>query len=437
MSSSNYSYRRGDFYLDYPRGKDGKPVSPNFYICWYDTAAGRIQRRSTRTADLRLAIEALDRHYLAVHKPSNDQRASYTVHQAMVDYWTLHGSGQTSSDSIHARLKLVTRFIAHEIKLGLVRAPVFPSVLNEEWLKRFRAWATDGDAITQRRRDPETKEWTVSTRKRSAATAEESVIQLNAALRFNEQRMVAVPRLKHLTRAEVTPKRTYRLSGDALAEMLHYAHVGDGTVIHTTRLMPLRRYLIGAISTLGRPDAVMDMSVLLSRGQWLPAERLFDLNPAGRIQTKKYRAIVPVNDLLSEWLSTTDDRLVCNEVTRTDPDGEWLDQRAVLSVKKAWQSMRAELGIPTGWGPKLIRYSVSSILRRRGVDKDQLAVAMGHQALNATTERYASLDPEDPRYLESVRAVLDDLVSELNRKAGVSLNPRRSQVGQDGRRRPV
>lgn len=437
MPESEGLYRRGEFYLDYVRGKGGAPASPNLYICWYDETAGRIQRRSTRSSDLRIAEEQLDRHYLAARRPDGDERAAYTVHQAMIDYWTLHGSQQSSSDAIRARLKLVTRFIDHEIKFGLVRPPVLPSVLDKEWLTRFRAWATDVDPIVQRRRDPNTNEWTFSTRKRSAATAEESVIQLNAALRFNEQRMLAVPALKHLTRAQVTPKRTYRLSSDTLAEMLHYAYVGDGTVIHATRLMPLRRYLIGAISTLGRPDAVMDMSALLSRDQWVPAQRLFDLNPAGRIQTKKYRAIVPVNDLLGEWLSATNDRLVCNEVARTDSAGEWLDQKPVLSVKKAWQAMRADLGIPAGWGPKLIRYSVSSILRQRGVDKDQLAVAMGHQALNTTTERYATLDPEDSRYLESIRAALEDLISELSRKAAVPLHPRRSQVGQDGRRRPI
>jgi integrase len=378
----------------------------------------------------------LDRHYLAVHQPVNGEKASYTVHQAMTDYWTLHGSTRVSADAIRARLKLITRFIDHEIAQRLMREPVLPSVLDSEWLARFRHWAINVDPIAQPRRNPGTGGNTSpSTRKRSRSTAEESIIQLKAALRFNERRLLEVPRLKHLTRAEVTPKRTYRLSSDALGEVLHYACVGDGTAIHATRLMPLRRYLIGAISTLARPDAVMDMSALPIRGQWAPSDRLFDLNPPGRIQTKKYRAIVPVTDLLNDWLSATDDRLVCTEVIRTDEEGEWLDQRPVQSVKKAWQAMRSELGIPVGWGPKLIRYSMASILRRRGVDKDQLAVALGHQALNATTERYATLDPEDPRYLESVRALLEELIADLLQKATVPLRAKRTQVGANGRRR--
>lgn len=435
MPSSDDLYRRGEFYLGHVLGKNGKPASPNLYICWYDPQSGRLQRRSTRTADLRLATEALDRQYLAVHRPASDEKAQYTVHQAMTDYWTLHGSTRNSADAIRARLKLINRFIDHEIATGMMREPVLPSTLDDEWLARFRHWATNVDPIAPRGRtanDPK-----LPPKKRAKSTAEESIIQLKAALRFNARRMIEVPSLKHFTRAEVTPKRTYRLSSDALAEVLHYACVGDGSAIHATRLLPLRRYLIGAVSTLARPDAVMDMSASRTRGQWMATEQLFDLNPPGRIQTKKYRAIVPVTKLLGEWLFATDDRLVCAEVVRTDEEGEWLDQRSVQSVKKAWQAMRAELGIPTGWGPKLIRYSVASILRRRGVDKDQLAVALGHQALNTTTERYATLDPEDPRYLESVRALLDELTAELVDKAGTSVHARNTEVGGDGRRRPV
>lgn len=394
-----------------------------------------MQRRSTRTADLRLAIEALDRHYLAVHRPASDEKAHYTVHQAMTDYWTLHGSTRVSADAIRARLKLINRFIDHEIATGLMREPVLPSILNDEWLARFRLWATNIDPIA--RRGSAANDQSPLPKQRARSTAEESIIQLKAALRFNARRMTEVPSLKHLTRAEVTPKRTYRLSSDALAEVLHYACAGNGSAIHATRLTPLRRYLIGAISTLARPDAVMDMSASRTRGQWTPAERLFDLNPPGRIQTKKYRAIVPVTSLLGEWLSATDDRLVCTDVLRTDEDGQWIQQRPVHSVKKAWQAMRGELGIPLGWGPKLIRYSVASILRRRGADKDQLAVALGHQALNATTERYATLDPEDPRYLESVHALLEELTAELMQKVGSALRANPTRIGEDGRRRPI
>ena len=99
----------------------------------------------------------------------------------MTDYWTLHGSTRTSADAIRARLKLVLRFLDHEIASGILRESVLPSVVDgDEWVTRFRRWAVEIDPITQPRRDPKTGDWTVSSRKRSEATAEESIIQLKA-----------------------------------------------------------------------------------------------------------------------------------------------------------------------------------------------------------------------------------------------------------------
>ncbi|KQN01692.1 hypothetical protein ASE82_14745 [Sphingomonas sp. Leaf230] len=435
MPSSDDLYRRGEFQLDRLLGKDGKPVSPNLYICWYDPVSGRMQRRSTRTADLRLAIEALDRHYLAIHKPRDDERAIYTVHQAMTDYWTLHGSTQSSADAIRARLKLLNRFIDYELAQGLLQEPVLPSVLDDEWLKRFRTWGTEVDPITQRRRDPETREWTVSTRTRSKSTVEESIIQLKAALRFNAKRMEEVPTLKHLTRAAVTPERSYRLSLDQIAEMLDYAAEGDPTLspAHATRLMPLRRYLIGAICTLARPDALYDISVLPTRQQWHRNAGVIDLNPAGRIQTRKYRPALPVTGLLVDWLAATDDRLVCHESIVEEGDDRWLVQRPVADVKKAWSVMARRFGIPLGYGPKLMRHSMATLVAQRGVSPTEIPLALGHAMLPPSTRRYVIFSPH---YLADTRRAIEDITAELARKVAVPLHARRTQLSIDGRRRP-
>ena len=427
-------YQRGDFWLDHLSGKgEGSP----FYIFWYDDSAQRIQRRSTGQGDIRLAKDTLDEHYRAVHQPTTDEKAVYTVHDAMVDYWQEHGSKQTSEQAIRARLKLVRRFLDAEIAAGRLREPVLPSRLDDVLMNRFREWATKSDGIVTRSRNAETGEWVETTRVRAASTVEESIIQLKAALNHNARRMAEVPRLKHKTRNEVTPKRKYLLSLDQMAEMLDYtATGGDGrTAAHVVRLVPLRRYLIGGICTLARPDAIMDMSVLRERSQWQHNLRTFDLNPEGRIQTRKYRATLPVVDLLDAWLRETDDRLVCQESVRTDEDGEWILQTPVVSVKKAWTAMRPIFGIPGGYGTKLLRSSVSSLLRQRRVDKDELAVAMGHEPIDSTTAIYAKLDPLDPEYLATVRQALEDLTAEIAKKAGMPIRANSTQVGADGRRR--
>lgn len=56
-------YQRGPFWLDFVRGAGGKPASNKLYIWWYAPGSARLERKSTRTADVRLACDRLDEHY--------------------------------------------------------------------------------------------------------------------------------------------------------------------------------------------------------------------------------------------------------------------------------------------------------------------------------------------------------------------------------------
>ena len=248
-------YQRGAFWLDHDRGKNGAPLSPWLYICWYDQAKGRIRRKNTRERDVRLASNALDRHYLAVHKPTEAEKDSYSVSEAMTDYWLEHGSTAASADAIRARLKLVTRFNV-EAEAGRLLDPFLPRQVDDDWIRRFRKWA-EADPIVARRKN-EQGEWAESSRrKRAASTVEESVIQLKAALNFTEKRSGHEPKFEHKTRAQVTPTRNDRLSIAAIGELLDFTIKGSGHYAgHADRLLPLRRYIIAAVTTLGRPDAI-------------------------------------------------------------------------------------------------------------------------------------------------------------------------------------
>jgi len=421
-------YQRGEFWLDLVRGAGGKPTSGNWYIWWYDAAAGRLQRKSTRTADVRLACDRLDEHYLAVHRPTAEEQDSYSVPEAMADYWLEHGSRQISSDPIKARLKLMSRFLDAEAEAGRLVDPFLPEHLDDRFLERFRTWGQE-DPIIARKKD-ENGNWIEGKRrKRSASTVEESIIQLKAALNhaFNARRLRYVPPLKHKTRDQVTPQRTYRLSVDAIAELLDYSIRGAGNYSgHADRLLPLRRYLIGAITTLARPDAVLDMGVSRERGQWMQNERRFVLNPEGRLQTKKVRPVVPVVDLLHSWLAASDQWLVCGERTYFDPKQQIdvIEQYKVASVKKGWLGARQHLGIPDGWGPKLIRHSMATILANRRVDLIELEIALGHRPLGKTSSRYAIFDPD---YLSTIRDGIEDVVSDLTKRVGPALHAKLTQ----------
>ena len=423
-------YQRGPFWLDYVRGADGKPASNRWYIWWYDAAAGRQQRRSTRTSDVRLACAALDEHYLAAHRATPAEQESYSVHDAMTDYWVEKGQHLASAEPIRARFKLLTRFLEVERQAGRVSSPLLPNDVDERLLGRFRAWGV-ADPIVARKKDAAGNWVVASTRARTASTVEESIIALKAALNFafQQRRVKYVPPLRHKVRDEVTPKRDFRLSVETLGEILDYSANGAGNYKgHGDRLLPLRRYLIAAICTLARPDAIFDMNVLPGRQQWRADEGLFDLNPDGRLQTAKRRPVMPVVPLLRSWFEVTDEWFVCSE--RLVQEEELLKsvvvQQGVSSVRSAWDGVRNQFGIPAGWGPKLIRHSMATILASRGVDMMQLQLALGHSVISKTSSRYVIFGPD---YLGTIRAGIEDVVADLTKAAGDALHANLTQKG--------
>lgn len=425
-------YQRGPFWLDLVRGADGRPASDRWYIWWYDAAAGRQQRKSTRTADVRIACDALDAHYLATHRATAADQAAYGVFDALADYWIEHGQNQVSADPIKARIKLFKRFLDVEIAAGRLPDPFLPEHVDDKMLDRFRAWALADPIVARKKNDA--GEWIDGkSRARSASTVEESVIQLKAALNyaFAARRTKYVPPLKHKTRDQVTAQRTYRLSVAAIGELLDYSLRGAGNYAgHGDRLLPLRRYLIAAVCTLARPDAIFDMSVAPDRAQWMQSAGLFALNQAGRIQTKKVRPVLPVVPLLSSWLEATDEWFVCKETTRFDPKQQIdvIEQHAVASVRSAWDGAREALGIPAGWGPKLIRHSMATILANRRVDLIELEMALGHRVLGKTSSRYAMFDPG---YLGTVKTGIEDVIADLTKVAGPALHAKLTQNSEN------
>lgn len=416
-------YQRGDFWLDFARGAGGAPVSPFLYIHWYDPVGGRQRRKSTGTEDVQLAKAALDAQYRASHRPEDGEKQEYTVAQALTDYYSEVGQTRSSAISIKARLLLFTRFMQHEASAGRLPNPFLPKHVDDHLIQRFRDWAVN-DPIIARKKGAD-GEWVRegATRKRAVSTVEESVIQLKAALNHNKKRMPAVPEFEHRTRDEVTAPRNDRLSVGAIGELLDYAfRGGQGRYATPERLLPLRRYLIGAVATIARPDAILDISVLPQRNQWMSEARRLDLNPAGRIQTRKYRPILPVDDVLARWLEETDEWLVCKHQREVDlSTGEVvMRQVGVASVRSAWDTARIHLGLPEGWGPKLLRHSMSTILASRSINPVELKVAMGHAVFGGSTDRYVIFDPD---YLLSFQQGVASVFADLARIAPIALLP--------------
>lgn len=370
-------YQRGGFRL-YPR------PGRNHEIVWYDPAIGRERTASAGTAEADAAQAALDAKFLEITRGVDacphcrrayEQKRSRLVTEA-IELHRHEAAGKESFTAINARLDHVTDYIA-----TLPSADVRCEDVSEIWIGRFRAWNGGQPIVT----------FDGFEKQRSLSTIENSVLQLAAAIRSVGE----VPRFKPIPMKEVTHSPKHRSDVAELAAMLRYA------MEPKKKRGNLLAYLRGAIVTLGRPDAVLDISTAPARGQWMANAQVLDLNPRGRRQTRKRRATVPIARQ-AVWIF--------------EERAGWLVP--VDSIKSAWNGMAAELGLPGDGesGTKLIRRSMAKLLRDRLPQTQwaEIEMFLGHRVFDETSDIYA---PFNPNYLGHAKAEIEAILDELEKLA--------------------
>ena len=157
-------------------------------------------------------------------------------------------------------------------------------------------------------------------------------------------------------------------------------------------------YVLIRLNTGCRGDAALD----LRPEQVDFADRLVRLNPAGRRQTKKYRPTIPLTDTLAAHLRTLP----------TDGYYAGWQGRRTVSIKTTWRKVRAAAKLPAWFAPKVLRHTVATELRKRGVPGWEVSGLVGHTRgeAAATTGGYAKYDPD---YLGRARRALDDWMRDL------------------------
>ena len=402
-------YQRGPYWLDWDRRSDGALRSPNLAIFHYDPGTGRVRSASAGTADLEGGKLALDRLYLQGTRgeaicPTCGQRriggAGYLVSAAIADYHAAIGSGRTSAQAIAARLQHVISYIA-----SLPSVAVTCEQVDGAWIDRFRTWAGKQPIISP----------TGKRRQRSLGTIENSVLQLAAAINAAHKRgdssrpaqFRAIP-LKSLAN---TPRR--RLTLDDLAAAFRFATDER----YPIKRRSLLRFLQISVATAARPDAAHDVSTSLVRGQWHSETHVLALNPKGRRQTKKFRAIVRVPWQVARLLDQSNGFFVSSK-----------------SVRSPFDSMCEDLGWPKDGenGMKLIRRSVAQLLRERDVPAEQLELQLGHRRMDSVTDLYAAFHPA---YLREATKALEVIIDEIEaRVPGAFL---RSDTGKEANIVPI
>lgn len=176
---------------------------------------------------------------------------------------------------------------------------------------------------------------------------------------------------------------------DQLAEMLDAV---------TYRDRHLQRYLLIALTTAARPAAITD----LTPAQFLPGDRLVDMNVPGRPQTRKFRPVIRTCDHLFEWLGHWD-----------GPRYVHRNGRPVNSTRKGLASLAERVGV-TQMTRYALRHFVATELHRRGAHREEVATLLGHRLPNFhTTDRYIKFSPD---YLSRVAGLLDEMVLDIQER---------------------
>jgi len=152
----------------------------------------------------------------------------------------------------------------------------------------------------------------------------------------------------------------------------------------------MRLFIMIMLGTSCRPAAACDLT-----GAQLDFEnRLIDLNPSGRIQTKKVRPIVKMPETLATVLEGAP---TSNLITYKG--------KPVKCVRTAWRNLRAKCGLDDEVQPYSLRHTMARHLRKSGVSAWETAAQLGHKPREyRTTEIYA---PFAPDYLTAASAAID------------------------------
>lgn len=387
-------YQRGTFRLDRRPGRE------NLEITWYDTERRRERSVSAGTGDDAEARKALDRMYLEsegsqICPTCGQTRAgveSVFVTRAIRDYLLLN-QAKPSHEAMNARLNHVMLYVATLPNPGVRCVEV-----DEAWIAKFRVWA---------KARPITAPSGV-TRQRSLSTVENSVLQLAAVI--NEgKRQGWTPKgaaFKPIPTKSINRTPQYRADVAKVAEAFRYCLAPTAsTAKMRERLIRERTHLLNflriSIVTLARPDAAHEVSTDPAKRQWNSDRRVLSLNPDGRPQTRKYRAVVPIARHMAPHLDACNGLLV-----------------PVNSVKKAHEAMAASIKLPGDGesGMKLWRRSMADILRSRmPIEKwGEIEMFLGHDRFDDVSDLYA---PFRPDYLSNARAEIEAVCDEIEKLA--------------------
>jgi integrase len=162
-------------------------------------------------------------------------------------------------------------------------------------------------------------------------------------------------------------------------------------------------FFIAEVNTAARPEAVLEAAA--EQIDW--THSLFELNPKGRKQTKKFRPVMRIAATWRPWL----------EPITSGPIVSYAGQ-PVKSVKKAMQSLVKRSGLKGRINATSIRHTLGRYMENVArVPGREISLFMGHIQVSKkkSTRRYSPADPYHPDYVINAIAAVEAFVREINK----------------------
>lgn len=236
---------------------------------------------------------------------------------------------------------------------------------REAWVAAKSYWATLKPAVIDERVSLAYPAW----RKRSVNTCRQELSLVRTALNW------AVAQ-KHLDKA---PKITL----PALPE----TSVGHLTKDQFRKLLDgcerphVRLFCMLGVTTGGRKSALLE-----ARWSQVDFERqLIDLNGDGRVQNSKFRATVPLNDLIMPALREAKDGALTEYIIEHNG-------KPCKDIKKGFAAACKRADITAH--PHMLRHSAAVWMAEDRVPMAEIAQFLGHRDISVTTRVYARFHPD-------------------------------------------
>lgn len=344
-------YRVGQYWLSQIAN------SPAWYRTWYCEESRQTKRRSLGTKDFQTAKEKLNEWFINEHRPENESLTNVLLVDVLLNYYNEHASKLRSADAARRACDYYTEYFK-----GATLQEAFKPKAQQAFMDWLKEKQCSANYITR-----------IITVGRAA---------INRAHKHGEINSIPAFLMPPPERSEPKGRPLELKEMASLFRACEQEHI--------------ELFLWIMVCTACRPEAALE----LERNQIDFNNRLINLQPTWRIETKKYRPTVRLVSALAGILSNAKgDRLVMYK------------GKPVKSVKTSFRKLRVRAGLDDKVNPYSIRHTMAREMRKRGVDAWQVAAQLGHKLPGMrTTEIYTAFSPD---YLKQSTQAIEDYTEEL------------------------